>query len=82
MKNTVMAIMAVASVGCANITPPIDVSTVPNDCANKTRIIAYLGQLANQPRQPLESQNDYIHTRSSYRARIWHIRYNCDIVRN
>lgn len=67
-------------VGCANVQPPIDVSTIPNDCANQHRIVAYLDSLANQPQQPLEKDDDFRSTRRSYKSRIWHIKYVCNPV--
>lgn len=77
----ISAVIAVLTLsGCANVTPPIDVSTIPNDCANQHRIVAWLTSMANQPRQPLESGSIYEDTRRAYRARIWHIRYHCNGV--
>lgn len=65
-------------VGCANVQPPLSVQAVPNDCANQQAIVRYLLQLAETPRQPLESREDYEQSRKSYRARAWHVRYNCN----
>lgn len=64
--------------GCANVTPPVDVSTIPNDCANQARIIAWLTSMANQPQQVLETDANYEATRRSYRARIWHLKSRCN----
>ena len=76
MRIAILATLFLAS--CANVTPPIDVSTIPNDCANQTRIISWLTSMANQPRQTLESEENYYATRNSYKARIWHLRYMCN----
>lgn len=65
-------------VGCANVQPPLSVQAVPNDCANQQAIVRYLLQLADTPKQPLESRDDYEQSRKSYRARAWHVRYNCN----
>ena len=49
----------------------MDVSTVPNDCANQQGIIRWL-----ENQLPRES-NDYT---LQIRARIWHLRYTCNPV--
>ena len=70
--------LATAMAGCAhNATPPLDVSQIPNDCANRNAIIRWLTTQAAIPRQPLERQEDYERHRASIRHRIWDMRYNC-----
>jgi hypothetical protein len=68
-------------VGCAhNSAPPLDVSQIPNDCANREAIIRWLNEQATLPRQPLESEKDYEKHRASIRHHVWRLRYNCQSV--
>lgn len=61
--------------GCSNfgpkLSPPVDVSLVPNDCANQHGIIRWL-----ENQLPKES-NEYA---LQVRARIWNVRYTCNPV--
>ena len=61
--------------GCSNfgprLSPPVDVSTIPNDCANQHGIIRWL-----ENQLPKES-NEYA---LQIRARIWNVRYACNPV--
>jgi hypothetical protein len=82
-KSKLVAAVAVLSLtGCAyhNITPPVDVRLVPNDCANRRMIENYLTQQAQQPRQLFESEKDYEIHRSEIRMRVWTVRYHCNPV--
>ena len=36
--------------GCANVQPPLDVSSIPNDCANQVAMINWLETQARVPR--------------------------------
>lgn len=58
----------------------MDVSLIPNDCANRQLIINYLESQAQQPRATFESEKDYVRSRSQIRHRIWTVRYNCQPV--
>ena len=58
-------------VGCANVQPPIDVSTIPNDCANQQRIVNWLES---------QSQGEWNEHVAQIRGRIWHLRYTCNPV--
>jgi len=78
MKIKYIIALSVVLTGCANVQPPLDVSSIPNDCANQHAIIRYLDKVANTPRQTLESQEDYENSRRSYRARAWHVRAKCN----
>jgi hypothetical protein len=81
--KTKLAAMAtvVALVGCStNRSPPLDVRLIPNDCANRTMIINYLTQEANQPRGAFESERDYERHRADLRQRAWNMRYHCQPV--
>jgi hypothetical protein len=61
--------------GCGHfapkLSPPVDVSTIPNDCANQQGIIRWL-----ENQSPGES-NARI---SQIKSRIWHLRYTCNPV--
>ena len=84
MKTISIGIVALAlSVsGCAyhDITPPVDVRMIPNDCVNQRLIVNYLNQQAQRPRQLLESERDYEIHRAEIRSRIWNVRYHCNLV--
>ena len=82
MNKLLTALLAVTLVGCASqpYRPPLDVSTIPNDCANKNSIIAWLDQQAAMPQQALESKEDYVRSRGQIRSRIWSLRYTCQPV--
>lgn len=75
------AVMTMGLVGCASTPPPpMDVSLIPNDCANRQLIINYLESQAQMPRATLESEKDYVRSRSQIRNRIWTMRYHCQPV--
>jgi hypothetical protein len=61
--------------GCSNLqpklSPPVDMSLIPNDCVNQDRVIRWLES------QSKGEWNEYV---SQVRARIWHIRYNCNLL--
>jgi type IV pilus biogenesis protein CpaD/CtpE len=82
MNKLLTALLAVTLVGCASqpYRPPLDVGTIPNDCANKNSIIAWLDQQAAIPQQALESKEDYVRSRGQIRSRIWSLRYTCQPV--
>ena len=82
MNKLLTALLAVTLVGCASqpYRPPLDISTIPNDCANKNSIIAWLDQQAAIPQQALESKEDYARSRGQIRSRIWSLRYHCQPV--
>lgn len=82
-KSKLLTAVAVLSLaGCAhhNITPPVDVRLVPNDCANQQMIVNYLSQVAQQPRQMFETEKDHEIRRAEVRQRIWTMRYHCNPV--
>lgn len=68
--------------GCASqpYRPPLDISTIPNDCGNRTSIIGWLDRQAAIPQQSLESKEDYERSRGQIRSRIWSLRYHCQPV--
>lgn len=82
-KIKLVAAIAVLSLsGCAyhNMTPPVDVRLIPNDCLNQQMIVNYLIQQTQRPRQMLETESDYERHRAEIRNRIWNVRYNCNPV--
>lgn len=82
MKNLCVILITVALSGCINarVSPPIEVAMVPNDCRNSDAIIRWLTEQAEQPRQTLESEADFLRHRRQIRAKIWDLRYNCQPV--
>lgn len=72
--------VSVALVGCANVQPPVDVSLIPNDCANQQKIIAWLEAQSSVPLAKSNNLQQYEQYHASIRARIWHLRYNCNPV--
>jgi hypothetical protein len=82
MNKLLAVLLTVAVVGCASqlYRAPLDVATIPNDCANKNTIIAWLDQQAAIPQQTLESKEDYVRSRGQIRSRIWSLRYHCQPV--
>lgn len=64
--------------GCATSTrAPVDVALIPNDCANRHAIIAWLDGLKRAAPAPLQDLSEHENQQRSYRARIWHLRYHC-----
>ena len=82
MNKLLAVLLTVAVVGCASqpYRPPLDVSTIPNDCANKNSIITWLDRQATTTQQYLESKEDYERSRGQIRSRIWSLRYHCQPV--
>lgn len=74
-------LLTVTLIGCAQVPPaPVDVTLIPDDCANRHAIIRWLENVARTPKNMLESEESYEQARSSIKARIWRIRYNCQRV--
>lgn len=65
--------------GCASTSPPIDVRLIPNDCANQHAIISWLDRESQRPKAPMESRENYELQKSQLKARLWHVRYNCNL---
>ena len=80
MKLVAVAIVAAMLAGCANVQPPVDVSLIPNDCANQQKIIAWLESQSSVPQAKSNNPQQYEQYHASIRARIWHLRYNCNPV--
>lgn len=82
MNKLLTVLLTVAVVGCASqpYRPPLDISTIPNDCGNRNSIIAWLTRQAAIPQQTMESNEDYTRSRGQIRSRIWSLRYHCQPV--
>jgi hypothetical protein len=82
MNKLLIVLMATSMVGCAGIVqrPPLDISQIPNDCANRNAIVRWLEREAAVPQQTMESKEDYVRSRGQIRSRIWSIRYTCQPV--
>jgi hypothetical protein len=82
MNKLLAVLLTVAVVGCASqpYRPPLDISTIPNDCGNRNSIMAWLERQAAIPQQPMESNEDYTRSRGQIRSRIWSLRYHCQPV--
>lgn len=82
MNKLLIALLAVAATGCVSVVQraPLDVSQIPNDCANRNAIIGWLEQNARVPQQTTESKEDYERSRAQIRSRIWSMRYTCQPV--
>jgi len=82
MNKLVIALLSVAATGCVSVVQraPLDVSQIPNDCANRNAIINWLDQNARVPQQTTESKEDYERSRAQIRSRIWSMRYTCQPV--
>jgi len=79
--NKVLLLPILFVAGCA-MAPrmPTDARLMPDDCANRHAIIAWLESVAAAPQHPLEKAQDHENARSAAKARIWRIRYNCQRV--
>ena len=82
MNKPLVALLAVLLSGCVSVVQraPLDVSQIPNDCANRNAIINWLDQNARVPQQTTESKEDYERSRAQIRSRIWSMRYTCQPV--
>jgi hypothetical protein len=82
MNKIPILVLIIALTGCVTVVerPPLDITQVPNDCANRNAIIEWLEQNAHVPQQSSESKQDYERSRGQIRSRIWSIRYTCQPV--
>ena len=82
MNKLLIALLALAATGCVSVVQraPLDVSQIPNDCANRNAIVNWLEQNARVPQQTTESKEDYERSRGQIRSRIWSMRYTCQPV--
>ena len=66
--------------GCATATsPPIDVRLIPNDCANQHAIVNWLQRESARPKSTFETQENYELQKSMVKARLWNVRYACNL---
>ena len=72
MKYLVLVLLLT---GCTHFAPklsqPVDVSLIPNDCANQQRIVRWLES---------QSQGEWHEHVAQIKGRIWHLRYTCNPV--
>lgn len=70
--------------GCAiynDRTAPMDVTAIPNDCANKRAILNWLTAQARQPKGLLTHEHLYDQQQSAIKQKIWEMRYYCNPLR-
>lgn len=80
--NRIFLLLIVLLIGCAPIPrQPVDVTMIPNDCANQTAITRWLESTARAQKSPLQTQVQYEQHISSVKARMWSLRYHCNRVR-
>lgn len=78
MRALAPIIAAVLVSGCAQVPrKPIDVSLMPDDCANRHAIIAWLESTARHTQTRDYPNERYI---SDLKTRIWSLRYRCQPV--
>jgi hypothetical protein len=82
MNKFVIGLLTMTVTGCVSVVQraPMDVSMIPNDCANRASIIRWLEQNAQVPQQNGETKEDYERSRAQIRSRIWNMRYTCQPV--
>lgn len=82
MNRIFLLLSTMILVGCAGLPqPPVSVQLIPDDCANQEAITRWLDQVAQHPRNPLQSQRDHEQNITNIKARMWHLRYRCNPVR-
>lgn len=75
----VFCLILVGLCGCVTVPPqPIDVSLIPNDCANQRAIVNYLERVAAVPASRFGDQQSYEQHISQAKNRMWHLRYFCN----
>ena len=82
MNKIAILTLITALTGCVTVVDrtPLDITQVPNDCANRAAIIQWLENNARVPQQSSESKQDYERSRGQIRSRIWSMRYHCQPV--
>jgi hypothetical protein len=81
MNKVFLLSVVLLLIGCAQPPRmPVDVSVIPDDCANRQAIISWLERVNDTPKALLETQGEYDQKRSEIKARIWRIRYNCQRI--
>lgn len=81
--NRIFLLSVLFLVGCAQAPRmPVDVALIPNDCANRHAITAWLESVARAPKPYFQSEQDYEQHISQVKNRLWTIRYSCEPVRH
>jgi hypothetical protein len=74
MNKTFLLLLSISLVSCSVVKPPpVDVQLIPNDCANRQSITAWLERQINTGGHNEAEIN-------SIKNRLWQIRYNCQHV--
>jgi len=76
MRYLIPLIVVVA--GCANVRPPVDVTLIPNDCANQSAIVNWLEEQGKISPSTFSDKDQYARHRASIRQRVWSMRYTCN----
>lgn len=79
--NKVFLFSVLLLTGC-QVAPrqPIDVTLIPDDCANRHAIIRWLEDTTRVSPMPLQKRDDYDQDISAAKTRIWRLRYICQRV--
>jgi hypothetical protein len=74
--------LCLAMAGCMSpqVSPPVNVSMIPNDCRNKEIIINWLSEQASIARRHSETEEHHERHRRQIRSKIWNMRYHCQPV--
>lgn len=82
MDRIFFILAAIVITGCAAVPQqPVNVQLIPDDCANQSSITRWLEQSANHPKSVMQSHRDHEQNIANIKARMWHLRYRCNIVR-
>jgi hypothetical protein len=77
--NRIFLLPVLLLVGCAQAPRmPVDVSLIPNDCANRHAIESWLEKVSTGPKPYFQSQQDYEQHISQVKERLWSLRYHCE----
>ena len=81
--NKVFLLSVFLLAGC-QVAPrqPVDVTLIPDDCANRHAIIRWLEDSVKAPAPPtlLQKPEDHDRDVSAIKSRIWRMRYICQRV--
>lgn len=78
IRPTIIVAAAILVSACAQVPrKPIDVSLMPDDCANRHAIIAWLENTARHTQTRDYPNERYV---SDLKTRIWSLRYRCQPV--
>ena len=78
MYRALVISAVILATGCAQVPrKPIDVSLMPDDCANRQAIIAWLENTVRHTQTRDYPNERYV---SDLKTRIWSLRYRCQPV--